>query len=172
MTENQSKISEAPLSQSRLLCGGAIFIFGLLCPLFIPLVTASNLPTGWKVTISGLLALGIPELFALIAAALLGKAGFNYLKGRLFGWFKRFAPPDAVSRTRYRIGLVMFVLPLIAGWLLPYFSHLIPAFEENRLTVNIGGDLLFLSSFFVLGGDFWDKVRALFIHGAKAQFPE
>jgi hypothetical protein len=33
------------------------------------------------------------------------------------------------------------------------------------------GDLLLLSSFVILGGDFWDKVRALFVYGAKAQFP-
>jgi hypothetical protein len=33
------------------------------------------------------------------------------------------------------------------------------------------GDLMFVASFFVLGGDFWDKLRALFIQGAKAQFP-
>jgi hypothetical protein len=24
----------------------------------------------------------------------------------------------------------------------------------------------------VLGGDFWDKLRALFVHGAKAQIPD
>lgn len=26
-------------------------------------------------------------------------------------------------------------------------------------------DLIFLTSFFILGGDFWDKIRALFVHG-------
>jgi len=29
-----------------------------------------------------------------------------------------------------------------------------------------------LVSLFVLGGDFWDKLRALFFHGAKAVFPK
>jgi hypothetical protein len=29
-----------------------------------------------------------------------------------------------------------------------------------------------LISLFVLGGDFWDKLRALFVHGARAVFPE
>ena len=24
----------------------------------------------------------------------------------------------------------------------------------------------------VLGGDFWDKLRSLFVHGARARFPE
>ena len=35
-----------------------------------------------------------------------------------------------------------------------------------------GGDLLLLTSLFVLGGDFWDKLRALFFHQAKAVFPQ
>ena len=29
------------------------------------------------------------------------------------------------------------------------------------------GDLVFVASLFVLGGDFWDKVRALFVHDAN-----
>jgi hypothetical protein len=29
---------------------------------------------------------------------------------------------------------------------------------------------MFVTSFFVLGGDFWDKIKALFIRSAKAQF--
>ena len=43
--------------------------------------------------------------------------------------------------------------------------------EVQNLWVNVIGDLMFLASFFVLGGEFWDKVRALFLHEAKAQLP-
>ena len=39
------------------------------------------------------------------------------------------------------------------------------------LRFSLGIDLLLLASILVLGGDFWDKIRALFIHEAKAQFP-
>jgi hypothetical protein len=28
---------------------------------------------------------------------------------------------------------------------------------------------MFVASLFVLGGDFWDKVRALFVHDARVQ---
>ena len=31
--------------------------------------------------------------------------------------------------------------------------------------------LLLLASLFVLGGNFWDKIRSLFVHDAVAQFP-
>jgi hypothetical protein len=30
---------------------------------------------------------------------------------------------------------------------------------------------MLLASLFVLGGEFWDKLRALFVHGARAAFP-
>jgi hypothetical protein len=172
MPENQSKISESPPSKGRLYWGGGIFVAGFLSPLLVPLVTASSLSTGWKATLSGLLVVGMPEIFMLIAVAILGKPGYNYLKSRIFAFLKRHGPPDTVSRARYRLGLVMFALSLLTGWLLPYISHLIPAYEQSRQLINVAGDLILIASFFVLGGDFWDKVRALFIHGAKAQFPE
>ena len=35
----------------------------------------------------------------------------------------------------------------------------------------VGGDLLLLSSLFPLGGDFWDKIRSLFVHDAEVHFP-
>jgi hypothetical protein len=34
--------------------------------------------------------------------------------------------------------------------------------------VKVAADVIFLASFFVLGGDFWDKLHALFIREARA----
>jgi hypothetical protein len=65
----------------------------------------------------------------------------------------------------------MFVLPFVFGYLIFYAPALIPGYHEHRIALNLGADLLLLSSFFVLGGDFWDKFRALFVHDAKASFP-
>ncbi len=80
-------ISAAPPPQGRLTLGGVIFVVGLLCPLSIPWVVGSGLPAGWKAALSALLLLGIPELMMLVAAAVLGKSGFHFLKGLLFGFF-------------------------------------------------------------------------------------
>ncbi|HAI46245.1 MAG TPA: hypothetical protein DCM50_05995 [Stenotrophomonas sp.] len=38
--------------------------------------------------------------------------------------------------------------------------------------VAMSGDLLLILSLFILGGDFWDKLRALFVREAKAVFPQ
>ena len=170
MDNNLNKI-ESLQPKGRLVTTGIIFVAGFLSPLLIPIVTSSDLSIGWKTTLAGLLALGIPELFMIIAAAVAGKEGFKYIKSKIFSFLKKHGPPDTVSKTRYKIGLILFVIPIIAGWLIPYFSHLVPSYEENRMPINIIGDLLFVTSLLVLGGDFWDKLRSLFVYGAKAIFP-
>jgi hypothetical protein len=94
------------------------------------------------------------------------------MKNRIFSFVKKHGPPDRVSLARYRIGLVMFGIPLLFGWLSPYLQNLIPQYEENRILLSAAGDLVFVSSIIVLGGDFWDKVRALFVHDAIVVLPE
>jgi hypothetical protein len=164
--------SGASPTRGRLLVGAGVLIFGWLCPLFVPLVLGSSLSSEWKTTLSGLLLLGIPEVFTLAAVAILGKSGFEYLKGILYGWLRRLAPPDAVSLARYRAGLVMFLLPLFFSLLSAYVPNLFPGFAAHPMAFAVTGDVIFFASFFVLGGDFWDKIRSLFVHGAKARFPE
>ena len=65
----------------------------------------------------------------------------------------------------------MFTLPLLVAWLAPYLGHHLPGYGAHRLVWAIAGDLVFVASFFVLGGEFWDKLRGLFVHGARAVFP-
>ena len=161
--------NEKPPPGWRFQVGILFFVLGLLSPLCIPLVTASGLSIIWKATLSGLFMLGIPELFWLVAAAIMGKPGFNYLKAKVFGAFKRYALPERVSRTRYRVGLVMLLIPLLYGWLEPYVSPLISGYEKHQIFLAIAGDVLLLASLFVLGGEFWDKLRSLFIYEAEVR---
>ena len=147
--------------KSRLILGGIIFISGFLSPLAIPLVTESNLSTEWKTMISAVLVLGVPEVFMLVAVAILGKQGFDYLKSRLW---KAIRPADRVSATRYRIGLLLFISPILFGWLLPYLGLWIPELIAHQVKLAVASDVVFASSLFVLGGDFWLKIKALFIH--------
>jgi len=76
-----------------------------------------------------------------------------------------------VGRTRYRAGLVMFTAPILLGWFGPYLHHYLPGFDTHPMRWHVGGDVVFVASFFVLGGEFWDKLRGLFVHGARAVFP-
>jgi hypothetical protein len=153
----------------RLRLGLIILVVGFLSPLAIPLITATELSSKWKAVISGALAVGIPEVFSVVAIAIIGKSGYNRIKERIFSFLKKHGPPDRVSPTRYRIGLVMFVLPIIFGWLGPYGARHIPGYAAHQLAVSLIIDIIFFASLFLLGGDFWDKLRALFIHGASVQ---
>jgi hypothetical protein len=43
---------------------------------------------------------------------------------------------------------------------------------NNPLPYAIAGDILIITSLVVLGGDFWDKIRSLFIHDAEVNFSQ
>ncbi len=166
---------QPPPSKGRLIFGGLIFVAGQLVPFTVPLVTRSALPTVWKTILSAVLLIS-PELFILMAVAVLGKSGFDHLVGLFksaFGrFFKEHGPPETVSRARYRVGLVLFAVPIAFGWATPYLIHHLPGFEARPFLYGIPGDILLVVSLFVLGGEFWDKLRSLFVHGARAQFPK
>jgi hypothetical protein len=169
MNDNLQRGDQQPQMVWRLRLGLTILIIGFASPLLIPVVAATDLSSGWKTALSGALALGIPEVFSILAIAIMGREGFDVIKSRFYSFIKRHGPPDRVSKTRYSVGLVMLLLPLVFAVLGPYFSHFIPVFDSYRLSFSIVGDLLVISSLLVLGGEFWDKVRALFIHDAVVQ---
>ena len=155
------------ISKGRIILGVTILVIGFMSPLLIPLITRTSWSVGLKTTVSGLLAFGIPEVFMLIAIAVMGKQGYEYIKGKAFKYLKRFAPADTVSQTRYRIGLIMFSLPLLLGWLQPYLGYYFAFLNQLPVWQYVIGDMIFFASFFVLGGDFWDKFSGLFKYRAK-----
>jgi hypothetical protein len=162
----------APAAGSRLRfsVGAVVFGVGFLSPLLVPLVAASNLSTEWKTGLSGLLLLGIPEIGMLVAVAIMGKDGCEALKGILRRVFKQLQPATKpIGRWRHRMGVAMFVTPLAFGWLFPFAMGRLPELSEHRIALGIGGDALLVASLFVLGGEFWEKLGALFVRSAKAQ---
>jgi hypothetical protein len=144
--------------------GVTLIAIGWICPLFIPLVTKSTLPTEWKTALSGFLLVVGPEVLSLLAIAILGKDGFNYLKEKVFAVLRRAAPSAKVSRARYRAGLAIWALLFVYGSFVWYAPQLIPGYSENPIALNLTADFLFIVSLFVLGGEFWEKFRALFTY--------
>jgi hypothetical protein len=149
----------------------ALWVGGFFLPLAIPLVTALALPVATKTALSGLLVFGLPQLLTVIAIAIVGKSGFHYLMERVYGAAKKLGPPMHVSRLRYRLGLVMLFLPLVVSFLEPYLTLLLIRERLPHWVYGVIDDTLFLTSFFVLGGEFWDKVKALFIYEARTVLP-
>ena len=101
----------------------------------------------------------------------MGKSGFALIKARALALLRKHGPPSEVGRARYTVGLVMFCVPLVFGWLSPYAVELIPGLPHPSPALALAGDLLLLASLFVLGGHFWDKVRSLFVYDAEVRFP-
>jgi hypothetical protein len=170
MGEQTSQFQE-PIMGWRLKLGGAIFVLSIVMPIIgVPIVTALSLSAKMTATISGALLAGA-EILGIIAIAVMGKSGYAYIKNRFLGFIKRFGPPGKVSRRRYNIGLFMFSIPILFGWVSPYMAGLIPGFMGDSIYYYaIGGDILFLASLFVLGGEFWDKIRSFFVHDAEVTF--
>lgn len=142
-------------------------IFTPLCG--IPLVTVLGMSAAQTATISGVLLVGA-EILGLIAVAVMGKDGYAFLKQRVVGLIRPYAPIKTVSRRRYIVGLVLFILPILFGWFSVYTAKFIPGFTNHPLLYAVGGDLMLLASLYILGGDFWDKIRGLFIYDAKMHF--
>jgi hypothetical protein len=162
--------AEVSAADWRIKSGAALFGLSILLPVSgVPLVASLGLSTAMTASISGALLVGA-EVLGVCAIAVMGKSGYAFIKNRVLGFLKQYGPPRKVSRTRYNIGLVIFCVPLLLGWLSPYISTLVPDLLTYPLPFAIGGDILILVSLFVLGGDFWDKIRSLFIHNAEVRF--
>ncbi len=162
----------APPPGRRFRLGIFFFVLSFISPVGAAIVALTNLSTALKATLGGLFLAGIPEVCTMLAVACMGKAGFAYVKNRLMAVLRRYSPPREVGRVRYYIGLAMWFIPAVYAWVLLYISlDWIPGFPEHRIPIALSFDFIFICSFFVLGGDFWDKVRALFMYRAKASFP-
>jgi hypothetical protein len=103
------------------------------------------------------------------AVAVMGKPGFNYLKELLTGYMK---PKQTVSPGRYRLGLVLLIIAFGFDQIVNYLPGLLIDWSANKIAWSLVADGVFLVSLFILGGDFWDKLKALFSYSAKATFPK
>jgi hypothetical protein len=176
MTATEEHASDLPPSEAQPRAGWrvklafVIFIASLGWPVIIPVLPFLGVSAQLIAAFSAVMLVAA-EFMLLAAAAIAGKPGFAYIKARVFGFLKAYGPPSKVGRVRYTIGLVMFVLPFLFAWASPYFGHYIAGLEEHMRIYAIVFDVMLVSSLFVLGGDFWDKLRSLFVHKAYAVIP-
>lgn len=154
----------------RFYLGLSCFVLSWILPLFGFLVARLDLPLAVKATIIGLLTVGGPEILGILAVVCLGKENLIVIKDKILAFLRLLKPSGPVSRWRYRLGLVMFLVPIMPSYIMAYMPQWLPDTSPQHLYVNLAADFLFLTSLFVLGGDFWDKLRALFVYDARAQF--
>ena len=95
----------------RFKVGIALFALMILAWLLIPIEAALGMSAGAIAATTAGIAIG-NKIILLVAIAVMGKAGFQELKAKVF---HKLTPPAEVSPMRYRIGLVLFCLPLLQG---------------------------------------------------------
>lgn len=141
--------------------GWLCFILCLIMPLLSLLVPILGLSKTSSALLIGGLVVGAPELFMVLAIALWGKSTFDYFITQVFGLFRFLAPAKSVSSTRYYVGLTLLIISFFPSWILSYAPSLVN--DTTRICIVLSFDILFVISFFILGGNFWNKVRELFI---------
>jgi hypothetical protein len=157
-------------ASTRLKLGVALLILGLVMPAGTLLVAATDWPIAVRTVVSGILLFGF-EIVLIPAVALMGKDNFERIWAGAMRLLKALKPAGNVGRTRYKWGLYMLAGPTLYAWIASYVPSWLPEDYVLRVLVNVGLDLITLASLFVLGGDFWDKVRALFLHDARVVLP-
>lgn len=163
------KDSAGNRADARFKLGLAVLIVGNL--LFaVPFFIRESWP-GWLKAFAGSMLLA-PEAGTLAAVAIMGKENFDRIVSAVKRWFASKKPAGNVGPVRHAVGLVLFLLPLAVTYIRGYVPEWLPDSSPWRLYANLAGDLMFLASIFLLGGDFWDKLRALFVREARAVFPE
>jgi hypothetical protein len=153
-------------ANTRLKLGLALLVVGLILPFCTVLVLQTDWPDWVKNGVSGLLIFSF-EILMFPAVALMGKENFD----RIVRQVKGIVLAGKVNRTRYTVGLVLLIGAISYAWLANYVPELMPSDPSARLWANLALDLVLVASLFVLGGEFWDKLRALFLYDARATLP-
>ncbi|MHC8286500.1 transporter suffix domain-containing protein [Pseudomonas sp. XS1P51] len=167
MSSPQAKV-EPHSAGWRFKLGIAIICLMLGSWLLVPVAAAAGVAGSKIAALTGVLFIS-NKILLILVIGIMGKSGFQQLKRSMFGYVSALAPTAEmeVSPTRHRIGIVMFCVPLISSFIEPYVDNIWPGLRPNLWQLQALGDLMLIGSFFVLGANFWEKVRALFIRTAR-----
>lgn len=150
----------------RFVAGVSVLVLAMVLPLaalFIPLL---GLPATQSALIGGALVAGAPEVLILLAVALLGRQNFDLIVGAAKKYFFTTFFSTPVSRERYYVGLAICLLSIVPLYVAGYMPSWMPA-DSGRIALLAMADLAFILSFFIMGGEFWEKVRHLFVWEGK-----
>ncbi len=155
----------------RLVFGIVLLVIGFILPLGVYPVARMDWPPAVKTAVAGILFFGF-EIMAVPAVAVMGKENFTRIVAKAKSWAGSMKPSGDVGKVRHTFGLLLFLLPFVPTYVMAYVPKWLPDNSPERLWVNLPADAVFLVSLFILGGDFWDKLRSLFVREARAVFPE
>lgn len=103
---------------------------------------------------------GPAEILCLVAAAVLGKDKYQKLARKVLPKARQSAPHN--RRFRYYLGLAGCLFNGVPLTLYAYVPELLPG-GSTKAGILIIADLVFFGSLFFAGGEFWEKLRRLFV---------
>lgn len=151
---------------------------GILLAMAMPLFGAGASTVG-SMLIGG-------EIISLASIAFLGKEGFKAIKNKAFAFIKS-TYTGGVSRTRHYLGVTLLLTNVVISYIIalylwdvfeastaegaaPIIWGLTFAQQDSMLlTLFLVGEISFLVSIYVLGGDWWQKFRQIFVYEAAEE---
>jgi hypothetical protein len=166
--EERTDAPKAPVLKRdwRFYAGTAALVLAALMPLVAIAVPLLGLPAAQSALLAGLLVAGGPEVLSIVAVGLLGKETFHYFAHLAKSTLRRAFIDRPASRTRYYIGLAIILLSWIPSYIYAYFPNAMPG-GNARIYILAGMDLAFVASVILMGGEFWEKVRRIFVYEGK-----
>lgn len=162
--------TEVSLNQKpgwRFKCGVAIFVLKIVLALMIPLLAMSSLSAARIAAITGAIFI-TNKCLMILMIAVMGKSGFQELKQIIGRYVPNMKSDVMVGPIRHAVGLFMFCFPLVTAMMEPYVDSIWPELRPNVWQYQLTMDIMLIASIFVLGGNFWGKMRALFVRTARA----
>ncbi|WER50585.1 transporter suffix domain-containing protein [Cupriavidus sp. WKF15] len=150
----------------RLRAGIGLLVLAYGAWLAVPVAATAGASPTQVATLTGAIVVA-NKIMLLASVAVMGKPGFMRVKAIVLRYLRRAASGDPIGPVRHALGLAMFCLPLLSAMLEPYVDAIWPDLRPKLWEAQLLGDVMLVASVFVLGGEFWNKVRALFIRTAR-----
>lgn len=113
---------------------------------------------GWPIWLLS----GAAEIFCLLAAAILGKENYQKLARKARRSSEQAHAIRQTSRLRYYLGLAGCLSNGIPLTLYAYVPEMLPG-GSAKASILVVSDLVFVAGLFFAGGEFWEKLRRIFI---------
>jgi hypothetical protein len=150
----------------RFYTGMTALVLAVILPLGSVAVPLLGLSMTQSALLVGVMVAGGPEVLCILAIALLGKETFQYLAHRAKLAFRRAVVDKPASKARYYVGLAIILLSWLPAYIYAYAPAALPG-GNARIYILAATDLAFVASVFLMGGEFWEKVRRIFIYEGK-----
>jgi hypothetical protein len=108
------------------------------------------------------------EIAFFCGAALLGKPFVESVKAKIKGFLFRkrdVRPVGLISKGRHYFGVTLLLLSFLPFYVTEavlIFGHPVDVGVKALIVTMLGGDALFMVSLFILGGEFWARLKRLF----------